>query len=716
MRSLLYGHKTKVAVLLWVCLAAGACARQSSRKTGVPAAKPPPATLTPAPPEPTYTGPLQLHEIRVITASDQRNVVFRFSRPPEDINYFPLREPSRIVIDITGPIESLPQVAIYKAADPLIGAVRVGSYDGRMRLVVDVTAEELPPFSVQSGHVVLTATLGKKTAEAAPKQKDAQVLFIAENARLDQLAQAQPVVDKLPPPPRHIEESSLASAPSVFDPIQDRTFSSQKHTAPEFTPAQPQYIGQKISLDFKNADVHDILRILADVSGLNLVSTDDVKGKITLRLVDVPWDQVLAVVLQANGLESVQSGNVVTISTTKRLGEERSARLKAKEAQGRLAPLETVYVKINYVKSTDLVTLIGRQSGKSGRAAKKSGKSRRGGGTQVALMSPRGTIAADDTSNVVIIRDVRENINAIQELISNIDVQTPQVLIESYIVTVSENINRSLGIQWGYQHIASPQTGNPTGLNFPGRIGIGGAGNTGTGGIPFIADFPATAGASTLDLFLGSLDGTNSLTARLSALESEGKARVISRPRVVTLNNGEALIKSRREVRVPVTSGNLTVGGAGTSGGGDAFEEFDVGITLKVTPQISSDRYVLLEIEAESSTLADSSVTTTAASSTIPSIPDVLSRTTNSTVLIRAGSTFVLGGILQDSLDRRETGIPYLRNAPGIGWLFKGKDDSRTKDELLIFLTPTIVAGVSTTTLPSANQLWENRPGAGVRP
>ena len=608
-----------------------------------------------------------------------------------------------------------------------------------MRLVIDVAAEELPQFSVQSGHVVLTAMLGEKTAETAPKQKDAQVLFIAENARLDQLAQAPPIVDTLPASSRRIEESSLAPvshplastprqlaqaeplaapAPSASDPIQATVFSRQKHTAPEFAPAQPQYIEQKISLDFKNADIHDVLRILADVSGLNLVSTDDVKGKITLRLVDVPWDQALAVVLQANGLESVQSGNVVTISTTKRLGEERSARLIAQEAQQKLAPLETVYVKINYVKSTDLVSLIGRQSGsgKSAGAAKKPGKSRRGGGTQVALMSPRGTIAADETSNVVIIRDVRENIGAIQELIRNIDVQTPQVLIESYIVTVSENINRSLGIQWGYQHIASPETGNPTGLNFPGRIGIGGAGNTGTGGIPFIADFPAVAGASTLDLFLGSLDGTNSLTARLSALESEGKARVISRPRVVTLNNGEALIKSRREVRVPVTSGNLTVGGAGTSGGGDAFEEFDVGITLRVTPQISSDGYVLLEIEAESSALADSSVTTTAASSTVPSIPDVLSRTTNSTVLIRAGSTFVLGGILQDSLDRRETGIPYLRDTPGIGWLFKGKDDSRTKDELLIFLTPTIITGMSTTTLPSASQLWENRPGGGVGP
>ena len=327
-------------------------------------------------------------------------------------------------------------------------------------------------------------------------------------------------------------------------------------------------------------------------------------------------------------------------------------------------------------------------------------------------MSPGGTIAADDTANVVVVRDVPDNIAAVRELIRHVDIQMPQVLIESYIVTANGNVSRSLGIQWGYQYTAGPDTGNPTGVNFPGRVGIGGAGTLGTQGVPFIADFPAKAGAATLDLFLGSVGGSSKLNARLSALESEGRARVISRPRVVTLNNGDALIELRREVRVPVTAGNLTVGGAGTRGGGEAFEEFDVGIRLKVSPQISSDGFVLLDIEAESSELTDSSVTTTAASSTVPSIPDVLSRTTNSQVLIRAGATFVLGGILQDNLDRRESGIPYLRHVPGLGWLFKGKTDRRTKDELMIFLTPRIVAGVSTAGLPSSGQLWKSRPQA----
>lgn len=490
------------------------------------------------------------------------------------------------------------------------------------------------------------------------------------------------------------------------------------------TPDRPRYTGEKISLDFNGADIHDVLRVLADVSGLNIVTTDDVQGRLTLRLIDVPWDQALAVVLRAHGLEQVESGNVVTISTPTRLETERRARLRAREAELKLAAFETAYVKINYVKATDIVDLIRREhgpsesAGRDGRRSEGTGSRSRLNGAadtdaQVALMSPGGTIAADDTANVVVVRDVPDNIAAVRELIRHVDIQMPQVLIESYIVTANGNVSRSLGIQWGYQYTAGPDTGNPTGVNFPGRIGIGGGSTIGTQGVPFIADFPArAAGAATLDLFLGSVGGSSKLNMRLSALESEGRARVISRPRVVTLNNGDALIELRREVRVPVTAGNLTVGGAGTRGGGEAFEEFDVGIRLKVSPQISSDGFVLLDIEAESSELTDSSVTTTAASSTVPNIPDVLSRTTNSQVLIRAGATFVLGGILQDNLDRRESGIPYLRHVPGLGWLFKGKTDRRTKDELMIFLTPRIVAGVSTAELPSSGQLWKSRPQA----
>ncbi len=662
-----------------------------------------------------------------MTDAGQRQVIFRLSRPPDNLHYFPLSAPSRLVIDMTGPIEARPQAATYRADDPQIEAVRVSSSPGRMRLVVELALDETPPVSVDTNSVdtnaaILTVRIGQKTKTDGSQHADAQILFIAENADLTQLAQTPAISSQAK---AELAFPTPESRPPVPDTVPaeaaPREEAREEESAPASASSQPQlpYSGQKISLHFKDADIRDILRILADVSGLNIIATDDVTGRVTLRLVNIPWNQALAVVLHANGLERVQSGNVVTISTAARLEAERNAQRQAQEAEQHRAPLETVYVKVNYVKATDIASLIGRQADprhSAPEAPSSQPRREQGKEAQIALMSPRGTIVADGTSNVVIIRDMQKNIEAVRELIRNVDIQTPQVLIESYIVTASENINRSLGIQWGYQYAAGPDTGNPTGLNFPGRIGIGGAGSAGTGGIPFIANFPAAAGASTLDLFLGSLDGTHSLNTRLSALESEGKARVVSRPRVVTLNNGEALITSRREVRVPVTSGNLTVGGAGTSGGGEAFEEFDVGITLKVTPQISSDGFVLLDIEAESSELAASSVTTTASSSTVPRIPDVLSRTTNSQVLIRAGATFVLGGILQDNLDRQESGIPYLRQAPGIGWLFRGRAGQRTKDELLIFLTPKIVAGVSTAGLPSARQLWGGHSTGVARP
>jgi type IV pilus assembly protein PilQ len=307
-----------------------------------------------------------------------------------------------------------------------------------------------------------------------------------------------------------------------------------------------------------------------------------------------------------------------------------------------------------------------------------------------------------------------ENIVALRELVKNIDVQTPQVVIESYLVTTSDNLNRSLGIQWGYRYLASPETGNPTGVNFPGRIGLGGSGlGTGSGNLPFIADFPAGAvpgEGSALDLVLGSLNGSQTLNARLSALERQGKVRVISRPRVVTINNKPANIRSRHVVRVPITSGSLNVGGTGsTQGGGNAFQEFDVGITLKVTPQISSDGFILLDIDVETSDLAPASVQPTGPASSFPLIPDTLLRTASSHVLIRAGDTFVLGGILQDDLNQQESGIPYLRDTPVIGWLFRGRNNARVKSELLVFITPKLVTGGVLTSFPTAQQLWENR-------
>lgn len=776
----------KKAAILFTLMTAGACTQHPAKSLPPPSAP----TTTPSPDaaqqavQPTYTGPLTLHEVRVIETAGQRSVLFRFSRPPEGVDYFSLLRPSRLVIDVKGPIDPLPKVYSYKAVDSLIAAVRVGTYQGRMRLVVDVKGPEVPQFSVDHYDTLVTAFLGEKISTNGYAESNAQVLFLADAARNGLRSQLLPTAPpqipttaeqpktiaatptELPPRDPSIEPLTAAngnvdgnatvapalaqattpadsapphsanhrgSAPLREESLDGSTASAASETiassAPEFgeTPV-PVYTGRKISLDFKNADIHDVLRILADVSGLNIVATDDVRARVTLRLVEVPWDQALDVIMQANGLEKTQVGNVITVSTTRRLEAERNARLAAQNAQQRLAPLETEYVKVNYVKAEDVVKLITRETQQRAGAARGPAATTaparapeaaaRGPavGGRVAIMSPRGTIAADPTTNVVIIRDVRDNISAVRELIRNLDVQTPQVMIESYIVTANESITRDLGIQWGYRYLASPETGNPTGVNFPGRIGLGGSGlGQGTTGVPFIADFPSSAApgaGSALDLALGSLDGSQSLSLRLSALERQGKARVISRPRVVTLNNRVADIRSRRVVRVPIVAGSLTVGGAGTTGGTNAFQEFDVGITLKVTPQISSDGFVLLDIDAESSELTAASVTPSGTTTAFPIIPDTLTRTASSNVLIRAGDTFVLGGILQDNLSRQDRGVPYLRDVPGLGWLFQGRNNTRVKDELLVFITPKLVAGVSTAGLPTAQQLWENRTKA----
>lgn len=734
-------------------------------------------------------------------------MLFRFSRPPEGVDYFPLRNPSRLVIDVKGPIDSASKIHTYKASDSLVSSVRVGTYQGRLRLVVDLKAATVPQFSVDNYETLLTAFIGEKDINKSSAQSNAQVLFVSEEGRNAYAAEAAPVSEKptigktkttassslpasapvsdtetektkpliasealpeeklsstaspptpaatntatpsstIAPPEKPLEIAQVAPNPEDSSGATKRGKARRKRTREETLPppapeplasgpsgefrpiSATEYTGRKISLDFKNADIHDVFRILADVSGLNIVTTDDVKARVTLRLVEVPWDQALDVVLQANGLEKTQVGNVITISTTKRLEAERNARLLAQNAQQKIAPLETAYVKVNYVKATDVVSIITREieqrtsaigpGGGAGGPPAPTPISTGAGGqrTQVALMSPRGTIAADPTTNVVIIRDVADRIAGIKGLIQTIDVQTPQVVIESYLVTTNENLNRDLGIQWGYSYTASPATGNPTGVNFPGTINASGSGlTTGSGRVPFVADFPAavSAGAgSAIELVLGSLNGSQSLDARLTALETQGKARVISRPRVVTLNNKVAQIKSRRTVRVPIISGSLNVGGAGsTQGGGNAFQEFDVGITLKITPQISSDGFVLLDVDAESSELTDASVKPSGSSSFFPIIPDTLLRTASSNVLIRAGQTFVLGGILADNMRQSEKGIPYLKDAPGIGWLFRENLRSRVKDELLVFITPKLVPGIATTGLPTAQQLWENRP------
>ncbi len=458
-------------------------------------------------------------------------------------------------------------------------------------------------------------------------------------------------------------------------------------------PGERQYTGQRISLDFKDADIQNVLRILADVSGLNIITTEEVQGKLTMRLVDVPWDQAFDAILRAKNLDSIREGNIIRVSTVDQLKKERDALRAAEEAQKQVEPLEVKYIKINYAKADE-------------KLVKKVQE----------VLTERGTTTWDERTNMVVVRDIARGVAAATELVRQFDTQTPQILIESNIVEAQKSFLRDLGIQWGVNNKVGPGTGNSTGLNFPGTINGGGvlAGgkNSPATSIPFIADFPAAnvgpGAGSAYDLLLGSIDGSMTLDARLTALETDGKVKVISRPRVVTLNNLPATIESLRilRVRLPSTGTVISTGAGGAAGSAQtATEKINTGITLTVTPQVSSDGFVFLDVFAKSSTLAPSS--------SPDNIPDEVSRQAESHVLIKDGETFVLGGVYQETLNRADTGIPYLRSIPVLGWAFRNHSDKDERQELLVFITPKTVVGRGGSEvlaqLPSAADLWQNR-------
>jgi type IV pilus assembly protein PilQ len=307
----------------------------------------------------------------------------------------------------------------------------------------------------------------------------------------------------------------------------------------------------------------------------------------------------------------------------------------------------------------------------------------------------------------MIVRDVSAGIANARELARNLDVPLSQVLIEASIVETAADVGRALGVQWGYRASIGPDTGTSTGKNFPGTIDAGGSGlGSGSGGVPLIADFPAPVlpgAGSALDLALGSLDGSQALDLRITALEHEGKARIISRPRVVTLNNVAATIKSLTVLRVKLPSTDTIIGGEGEVQQSTATERIETGIILVVTPRISSDGLVLLDLFAKSSQ-ADFT-------RTVDGIPLETSREATSRVLVADGETVVLGGIYAESRADEEQGMPFLRHIPGFSWLFKRADKSQRREDLLVFLTPRIL-GTSDLALPSAAELWQDRfPG-----
>jgi type IV pilus assembly protein PilQ len=415
---------------------------------------------------------------------------------------------------------------------------------------------------------------------------------------------------------------------------------------------QRHFTGRRISLDFQNADVHNVLRLIAEVSGLNIITGDDVKGRITMRLVKIPWDQALDIVLASCNLAMSRTGNVIRVASANRFREEQKqadeaaqGALDAMRKKENLVPLVTEKVRINYAKAEQMKDRIGD------------------------ILSPRGKVTFDERTNVIIIRDIPECVTTARNLIESLDWPTPQVMIEARIVEATSTFSRDLGTQWGAQFQKTYGAIDGT-IGAQGATGFAGA----PSGVPFIVNLPTSSmnAFGGLGFTFSKLSGSLNIDARLLASETQGKLRIISAPKIATLDNTEAYIQQGEDIPYLAQS----VDGIST-------QFVQTALKLTVTPHITPDGRVRMKIHAEKSEPSDREIMGT---------PGILRKETVTEVLVNHGETVVIGGILKDTNRYQENRIPFFHRIPILGWLFKEQIKDEEKQELLIFITPKIMA------------------------
>lgn len=419
------------------------------------------------------------------------------------------------------------------------------------------------------------------------------------------------------------------------------------------------YVGQRISLDFKDADLANVFRILAEVSNLNIITTDDVKGRVSVRLINVPWDQALDIVLKSKALGATHEGNILRIAPLSSLRAEDKARLDSKKEVEKLkASLEGVIetIPVNYSKASDLK------------------------GKVTDLLSEGGKIQVDDRTNVIIIRDLRKNVEDVKALVAKLDSATPQVLIEARIVEVDTSFTRELGVQWGgsYKSEGSTKFGatgiqDTSGAFIPGQTLTNSKDFTASTVPPnYAVNLPAAVGlGSGGGIAFGILSDSVRLDLSLSALEASGKGKVVSSPRVVTIDNKEAMIE--QGTQIPYS----TVSASGTN-----VQFVDATLSLKVTPHITPEGSVIMKLEAKNDSPGE-----TGASGQ----PAINKKKATTEVLVRDGETAVIGGILQVTRKEDQQAVPWLSKIPILGFFFKHDTTQSSNRELLIFVTPKIL-------------------------
>jgi type IV pilus assembly protein PilQ len=670
--------------------------------------------------------PLKLESVDVQTSGQQVLLKLHLSGPAPEPLPFTIDKPARIAFDLPNTTLAL-ATRRFDVRSGGVDTVLAAEANGRTRLVVNV--DSLMPYTTKVDGNNITITLGNQPGAAAaqtaqvragsgqsasPVERSIRTIDFRRGAdgtgrvivqltdprtpvnvrqegnqivvdfagtlmpknlmrRYDVMDFATPVqtVDAL-----RVEGSSrlVISAQGDFEQL---AYQSDNQYTIEIKPSlkranaeeKKEYTGERLTLNFQDIDVRSVLQLLADTSGQNIVVSDSVTGNLTLRLQNVPWDQALDIVLRTKGLDKRRQDNVIIIGPTAELASREKAELAARKEVQELSPTRTEFIQVNYAKVTDLQKLIKSTNAKD------------------SMLSPRGSLSVDERTNTLLVQDTADKLADIRRLVQTLDVPVKQVLIEARIVIVSDTFERDLGARLGISGFTTTNGGLAT---------VSGT-NVGTDSMISSAFPPSTTAPSgfinfpTLDnryqvnlpaanvngsIGLSLLSGKHLLDLELSAAQNEGKSETISSPRVITANQKQASIMQGVEIPYQESA----------SSGATTTQFKNAVLSLKVTPLITPDNRVILDLD-----ISDDAVGQQVTSATGGSVPSIDTREIITQVLVNDGQTVVLGGILDTTKSFAANKVPFFADIPVLGNLFKSTIKINNKTELLIFITPKIL-------------------------
>jgi type IV pilus assembly protein PilQ len=592
---------------------------------------------------------------------------------------FALNQPDRFVIDLEGVLNRSARSTV-PVEGGIVERVRVAQFKPAprpvSRVVFDLRRGSVPVIERTANALVVSfgssaapqrgvvVSPGSRSAIASPAQDvppaaQPSDLALAQNTRPASTvsdieveeASANPAPTPTPVPPTRrgpamvdVKPSTSRTGPTEVPATGGNLGAAiQSFQTETLGDSQRTYVGEPIDLKVTNADVTDVLRTFAQISGLNIVVQPGVTGVVTAELENVPWDQALEQILKINGLGYEVEGNVMRIAPTAILRQEAQEKQQLAQAKALSIPLQTIYRRLSYAAAEQIATLL--RSGSAG------------------LLSQRGSVIVDPRTNSLIIKELPAYMDTIVSVIDRLDTPEPQVMIEARIIETTKRFTREFGIDWGFTGVADAAHGNTTGLVFPNNGQV-------VGGV----NVPGGGDAGTLAFRLGNVLNTFQLDVALQAAESEGLINILSAPKVATLNNQQASIESGLQIPVQTIANNTVT-----------VQYVAATLSLSVTPQVTAEGTVMMDIDIAKREPQLAFLVPGATNAPIAT------KQATTRLLVRDGGTAVIGGIYKVSTDQGEDRVPGLANIPIIGNLFKNKSRREENEELLIFITPRII-------------------------